>query len=241
VTDFEKIAWTAATSLAVVLVTTLIVGIVRAIARRRKDALSLKAELAVVGDLDVLATIGCPGLVLWLSCLGARPAKIKGAALCLVGDDLLAAFQKGFGTDFGYRPPPSGADRKQTLVIGLLPLSPTNVLHGYVIERDEVCKFMLPLFTPGLLRFAQAPSEDVSVRIQFLDGHEQTVLRGLSVQSQIDALIRVYGSGHYQLRPGVTLPISIRAVSAAPPDPSAVGRINPNPVRLVDDANGNDA
>jgi hypothetical protein len=226
-TDMEKIAWGIVASLVVALV----VAIAKAAIRRREERVSLKASLSIVGGLEMLTAIGCPSLVLQLSCSGKRAAKVRKASVCLVGKDLLAAFQKGFGTDFGYVPP-RDPDLKQTLAVDLLPLSPPTVPEGYVLERGDICRFALPMMVPGLGRFAEAPSEDVTVRVEFFDGKEDILMQGLSVQGHIGDLIGLYEPARHRLNPGITIPISIRAISAAPPDLSTVGSVNPRPVDL---------
>jgi len=88
------------------------------------DKVTLSASLGVTGGFELLQRIGCPCLWLKLVCTSRRPAKIRGAELRIRGHHHIRAFQEGFGTDFGYKPPRGQPDPNDSLGWGFIPASP---------------------------------------------------------------------------------------------------------------------
>src|SRR5262245_37125205 len=117
------------------------------------ESVKLDGKLDSAGDLELLQTIGCPGMRLTVICRSTRPAKIQSAHLYVEGVDMMGGLQSGFGSDFGYTPLEGST---QTLVVDLIPLSPPNSPEGYVLNRDDVCRFFYPLPMPPTMMALQA-------------------------------------------------------------------------------------
>jgi hypothetical protein len=74
-------------------------------------------------------------------CKGIRKAKIQSACLLLENANVMETLKKGFDTNFGYTPVEGSTE---TYVIQLEPLSIKSHQQGYILERDDVCKFFIP-------------------------------------------------------------------------------------------------
>jgi hypothetical protein len=198
-----------------------------------EDAVKLSGKLAVEGSLEELQRIGCPGLVLTVICKSRRAAKIRKALLCVEGRGFVAAIEGGFGAVFGHDPP-EGRDA-ETMYIELLPLSNRDSSEGFVLERDDVKRFYLPIAVPSLGVYLTSPKDNVSIRVEFLDGSERRLLSGDDVQSALRGLFEAHGADQHKLN--VTIPVGIRVASKTLPRGSGlVGTTNQKPVSLVDAA-----
>ena len=124
---------------------------------------------------------------LTITCRSSRRAKIQSAHLYIEGVDLMAGLQAGFGSDFGYTPLEGST---QTLVVNLIRLSPPNSPEGYVLERDDVCRFFYPLPMPPTILALRAKPEQVWIEVRFFDDTEQTLLTGREVQDVLTVYIR---------------------------------------------------
>lgn len=196
---------------------------------RFHDTVRLKAKIGGAGDLAILETIGCPGLILQLKCVSIRPAKIADARICLEGDGFVEALQEGFNSKLP-RPVQVGDRPPETLYIVLRELSCRNVTEGFVLGQDDVCKFCLPLMAPCLTQFCEAPSQNVSVRVTFFDGEDRKVLIGLQLQTVIRGLLTMYpNEGEYKLKDPVKIGVRT-AHEQLTPIGHMVGRTNTRPV-----------
>ena len=198
-----------------------------------EDSVQVDGNLTVAGSLKELQRVGCPGLVLTVVCRSIRAAKIRKALLCVEGRGFLAAYEGGFGAEFGYDPP-KGLET-ETMFIELLPLSKPDSSEGFVLERDDVKRFYLPIAVPSLGVYLTSPKDNLSVRVEFFDGSERSLITGEEVQSALRGLFEAHGEDEHKLH--VTIKMGLRVNSKSLPRGSKfVGQTNPNPVSLVDAA-----
>jgi hypothetical protein len=191
------------------------------------DEVVVTGALSVSGDLEVLQAFGCPGVRLTVTCRSKRPAKIRGATLCAEGRGFLAAFGAGFAAPF-HHDPPEGME-SETLYVKLVRLSPPHSPEGYTLQRDDVCRFFLPVAIGGLGVFATAPPEVVTLRVTFFDGSERVLLRGEEVQHALRGLMEMSWGRAYQ--PKVIISGGVRVSSTTlPDDEEAVGTVNKKPI-----------
>ncbi|MGB2998821.1 MAG: hypothetical protein WBC59_09335, partial [Phycisphaerae bacterium] len=190
-TEGYKIFWGAVGALVVAVIIAIIYGVSKLISTRRSERIVLSASLSITGDINIINAIGCAGLLLAVVCKSKRPAKIKDAYVSVKGRDLLAAFQKGFGSSFGLVPVPEAPPPR--MLVYLVPISRPSVPEGFVLQRDDVCRFVLPIQVPGLPKFVTAKPEDVAVEVTFFDSSKQVLLRGKEVQEPIRGLIQTWG------------------------------------------------
>src|SRR5207244_13034977 len=116
------------------------------------------------------------------------------------------AFQKAFGSYFGYLPSRASDDPKPSLSIRLLPISQPTADDCFVLQRDDMCKFFLPAAGP-LSPFVESPSENVTIQIRLLDGTDKIVCQGMRVQNDLKGVLEVLAGGNFRLNPNVSLPI----------------------------------
>lgn len=115
--------------------------------------------------------------------------------------------------------------------MNLVRLSPPNSPEGYVLERDDVCRFFYPLPMPPTILALRAKPEQVWIEVRFFDDTEQTLLTGREVQDVLDSVYQVYKE-----RPGhVNVPVSmgVRVKSTTPPKVDMQGKVNPNYVPMA--------
>lgn len=187
------------------------------------EPVQLEGKLDVSSSLEVMQAIGCPGMRFTVISRGTRQAKIKSAHLHVEGDNFMSGLQQGFGTDFGHTPLPGS---KQTLGVKLIPLSPPNSPEGYILNRDDVCRFFYPLPHPPTVLALRAKPEQVSMGVELFDGTEQTLLSGRDVQGILETVFEVYKD-----RPGrlnVPISVSVRVSSLTLPKADMVGQVNPH-------------
>jgi hypothetical protein len=156
-----------------------------------EDAIQLDGKLESANDTGLIQTFGCPGARATVICRSMRPAKIQSAHLHVVGVNVMSGLQAGFGSDFGYNPVEGSP---QILIVELIPLSPRNSNEGYVLQRDDVCRFFYPLPNPATMLVMRAKAEDVSIVVRYFDGTEKSVLSGSNVQDPIRDLYEMYHS-----------------------------------------------
>lgn len=206
-----------------------IYGTINLLLKRKMDKLSLKGKLEATGDIETLNTIGCAGLKLTVTCKGTRSAKIKGASLSFIaGHEFIDSFQKGFGVPLG--------DGSRDLpcskcIVKLISLSKPTNNEGYILERDDVCNFFLPIQIPFLKKINELPSEDVSICIQYYNGDEEILLKGLHIQDSIRCLFELFSNVPMNLRKPLSISLSVSTTT--PPDCSKIlGKTNPRPIKF---------
>jgi hypothetical protein len=228
--DAEKVIWTAFGALMVALVGGAIRYLTKHLADRRADRVVLDSKLNISVGTNTIQRIGCPGILLSITCKSKRPAKIKSAhfSVSLTPEDL-ASFETGFQSPFGQSrnaalPPPR-------LQIPLFPASkPTNE-NGFILERDDVASFFFPIAVPVLPLFLKAPSEDVQVAATFFDGSNQVLGQGLLVQEMLRDVLEASGSLPMQLKVPMSMNITVSAEKL--PDTGAIiGKLNPKAIRF---------
>jgi hypothetical protein len=196
------------------------------------DTLKLDGHLTV--DQGFIETFGCPGIRFTLISRGKRPAKIRGAVLCVEGGPFLPTFEKAFGTSLGAGSPPPGLE-KQTLCLALFPLFQPSSPDGIILQRDDVCHFFVPMELPALPPFLSADAKDVSIRARFFDESELPVLVGEEVQGVLKSLVEVYGKKPYKLKFPLRMEVKVHSMEL--PGICMTGMTNPHPLSFVDDAN----
>lgn len=141
----------------------------------------------------------------------------------------MAAMQAGFGHDFGYTPVPGV---EEELAIALFPLQKPTTADGVVLQQDDVARFVFPLLAGPVGLFLDRPASASSLRVQFFDESEQTVVEGDEVQCQLGALVEVAKKIPCQAR-FPTVRLNVKVKSANPPDVSSVGQVNPYPINFA--------
>lgn len=211
----------------------IVIGTWNWLAAKRDDAVRLKATISQPGDLEIMKRIGCACMIVTIKSDGKRIAKISGATVALEGIDLIPQFEKAFGDDFGYVPVDVG--RPPAFAIDLVPLRKTDCSEGFILERDDVVRFAMPIRVPILDRFPKAPSQNVQIAVKFFDGAEQVVLRGMAIQNVIADLIEDWGKKAQTLN--VNLTFGLRGNSRIRPANNAelMGKLNPNPLIFFPD------
>ena len=195
------------------------------------ETLVLSARLSINRDAAIIERIGCPVLELELVCRSKRPAKIAEAKLHVRGPHVLAAMQQAFSTDFGYDGHIQLID-EPTFFMSFKWASKPDTPHGFVIEQDDVRKFFMPVYEGSLLYFAEAPPTDVHLEVKHLDGRSETMLRGLDVQRELPALIRMIFDQKYHLHPAMVLEMGFNTKVLQMPDTPTPGFLNDNPFHL---------
>jgi len=229
-TDAEKVLWGAIGALLVALVGAAIIGVTKLLSGKRLDRILLTGHLNVSAGIDILSTIGCAGLILTITCKSKRAAKIKESYISLVvGPEIVESFEKGFNFPFGQG---SSLDLPAPkLIVKLIPISKPSNKDGYVLERDDVCRFILPIQLPCLHIFTKAPSEDVSICVKYINDDETILMKGLEVQKTIRDLINFHGNLPMNLK--VPLSIELTTSTTTLPDFSGIiGKTNPNPIEF---------
>lgn len=219
-TDAEKIIWG--------VVASLILGCVWALPkwwrRRSDDSLKLTAKLAQSNSLELLDDVGCACLVVTVANRGRRTAKIANVQLVAMGVDAMTEIQKGFDQDFGHTPAPDGPPPE--FRISLPPLSKLSQGGGWHLERDDVCKFIIPILAPGVSMMPSLPTEDVQIVVEYLTGEREVLMRGVSVTSQIEVVIASWSNRLHEQACKIRLQYEYKTTSTTPGTADAVGHVN---------------
>ena len=226
--DTEKIIWGAVGALIVALVAGVIRYIVMHYADRRTDRVLLDSQLNMSMGMEFIQRIGCPGILLSITCKSKRPAKIQNVhfSVSLMPEDL-ASFETGMQFSFGQSnneslPPPR-------LQILLFPASkPTNE-NGFILERDDVAHFFFPIAVPVLPLFLKAPSENVQVTATYFDGSVEILKQGLLVQEMLRDLLEASGSFPMQLKVPMSMNITV-STEKIPDTGAMIGKTNPKTI-----------
>jgi hypothetical protein len=199
---------------------------------RKADDDTIKLEGQLTVETALFDVFGCPGIRFTLVNKGKRPAKVRGAALCVEGGPFLPAFEEAFGGagSLGRCTPPPGLE-KQTLCLPLLPMFQPNSPDGITLQRDDICRFFVPMSLPSLPPFLSAAAEDVSIRAKFFDESELPVLAGEEVQGILQSLVDAYGKKPGNPRFSLKMEVRVRSIEL--PNDSMRGQTNPHPFSFV--------
>jgi len=192
-----------------------------------EEAVALDCKLDTAGDPDMLAAIGCPGMRLTVICRSNRPAKIHSAHLMIQGVSLIHELRTGVGSDLGYTPLEGST---QAFVVNLIPLAQTNAQEGFVLNRDDVCRFFYPLPISATTLALQAKPEEVSIGVRFFDDTERTLLAGHEVQNLLQRLFEVFKDKPGKLN--VSIETAVRVKSPTLPIVDDVDKLNANYVAV---------
>jgi hypothetical protein len=185
----------------------------------------IQGKLGMGGSLELIEQIGCPGLVLTVTCLSKRPAKIHKAILLAKGKGFVKQLEKGFGASLGHNPPKG--HEEETLYAELIPLSKPHSENGYILNQDDICRFYLPLRFPGIEGVLPLPPENVSIAVEFFDESERILITGEEVMAQLKGAMEAYKN--MKCEPKVRMTMGLRVTSTSLPDLSnIVGKTNPN-------------
>ncbi len=190
------------------------------------EAVRIEAKSTISAGPEFMQSLGCPGLVLTITCRSKRPAKIRRARLCLVDQGIMAAIQAGFGSDMGYTPVP-GEDEE--LKIDLLPLQKPTTDEGFVLQQDDVARFVFPVLAGPVGLYLDRPPDASSLRVEFFDESEQVVIKGEEVRAHLEGLTELARQVQCQTKfPPVKLTVGVKSKTMA--DFSAMGQVNPKPI-----------
>lgn len=212
------------------LFTQAVIGAVKRYSARRDDSIQLNGTLSISGS--TMESMGCPALELKVTCASNRPAKIQRAALWRRGFDLAPAIQAGMG-NLGHTPlPKSVGPPPSTGLVFFKGAEQASSELPVVLERDDAYCFYLPPSEELMVFFVQAPSEDVSVQVELVDGNRLTVARGASLQSTLRGFMAVTLGRDYQLKPWVVTKVCVESNSLTAPNFNMVGKENKRTIKL---------
>jgi hypothetical protein len=140
---------------------------------------------------------------------------------------VMGALQEGFGTDFGHSPAPGS---RETLISDLAPVSAPNAPEGFVLNRDDVCRFFYPLPVPSTKLALDAKPEDVAMTVEFFDESEHTLVEGGIIQRNLRDMMSMYGSRPGKFKGEATFAVRTLVTKLGTAD--AVDTVNVNPIRF---------
>jgi len=220
--------WGIAGSVTGSLITSAIVGTIVYFRHKWLDTVRLECNLKPNTDSAVLDKIGSPCMELMIKSVGLRSARIKGAVLCLEDKkDFMSRFKQGF-SKLECKPIEG---EPQTLAFKFYRFSKPNSTDGYILDRDDICRFLLPACVHGIQLFTEAQSEKVTVRIIYFDDEEETVLKGLTVQNELSSVLDMADHSKEPFKAKFA-DIEVRVKSYNPPDLSFRGSLNTQEIRL---------
>lgn len=187
------------------------------------DDVQIEGRARISGDT---ATVGCPYLTLTVICRSKRPAKIRKAVLSLTDHGIIAALEAGFDENLNYEPLPGSAEE---LSVELFPMQKPNTPEGFVLERDDTARFLLPALAAPLGLFMLRSPSAMSLKVEFFDESRQLVVDGETLKGHLDGLINITKQTKCEPNfPTVTMSVSV--MSLTPPGAGPVGKVNPNPI-----------
>ena len=139
----------------------LIVPIIKYISKHwfetKIDRVDLKGNLYATSDLNLLNDFGSPGIRLTVVCKGKRTAKISKTILTTtIPDNYILTLESPEKKTY-----PEIEDdffSQAEIQIELIPLSKPSNEHGFILERDDIAEFFLPIDLEYLPIFLEAPS-----------------------------------------------------------------------------------
>lgn len=172
--------------------------------------------------------VGCPYLTLTVVCRSKRPAKIRRAFISHLDQGIIAALEAGFDEKMGYTPLP-GSDEE--LTVDLFPAQAPNSPQGFVLQRDDTARFILPVLAAPIGLFLIRPEKAMSLKVSFFDDAEQVVVQGDVLKDQLEGLFELARKTPCEARfPPVKMNVNVKSLTR--PNVGAVGKVNPNPVHF---------
>jgi hypothetical protein len=174
------------------------------------EEVAIEANIHVGSGVKAVGMLGSVGVCLDVVCRSKRPAKIRKALLAVEGEGFAAAVHFGFGKSFQGGIP----GLPECLTVDFVRLSTPNHENGNVLERDDVCHFILPFWANVIAEFLNRPAEDVSIRIEFFDGSQRKVLEGEHLQSTLKTFFEQGLKKRYRAEGTAHISVKVSATSA---------------------------
>lgn len=229
--DLQKILLGGAITIATGLIVAAVIAMFKHFHKKVQDKSKASVKLSSALDYKYIQSVGCPSLQLSVKCETERPLRIKDARLCLVtNNNLLAEFDKGFEQKLGFVPIDS--EPQQELSCVFTPAQKPDCDNGFIIKRDDVYRFLLPICLPPILLYTKAPSEDVSIKLVGFDDKEEIVLRGLIIQNEINSVVELMAKSKQHFQSNIPTSVLIRAISSKPPNIDVAGTISKQPINF---------
>ncbi len=191
------------------------------------DRILLEGKVDPLADLKTIKRFGTAGVQLTVVNRGTRPAKIARAQFCVEGKGFVAALERGFGQKLNHDPPPG--HETETLYATLFPRAKKHCPDGFVLQRDDVCRFFLP-FGPYIGPAMKAKQDAVYFRVEFFDGSREILVRGKEAKEVIRGSVKAYE--RWPHKPRRTVTVGVEMIAKAPPKFyfGVIGSTNPNAV-----------
>ncbi|MCE9524480.1 MAG: hypothetical protein K8R36_00330 [Planctomycetales bacterium] len=189
------------------------------------DRLQIEGTIGPIADLKTLKQFGSAGVQLTVVNRGARPAKIARAQFCVQGKGFLAALERGFAEDLKHNPPVGHENER--LFVNMFPRAKKQCSDGFVLQRDDVCRFFLP-FGPYIGPALKAKQDDVFFRVVYFDGSKEILVRGKEAQDVIRSTVEAYGDWPHKPRRTLNFGIEVTSTELPKLDFGLIGKANPN-------------
>jgi len=203
-------------------------AVIDLVAKNSAKKLRLQVKATIEADIRMIGLIGCPGVTLTLANKGERVAKIKGMRVEVRGEGFIERFQEGFSGKLDVNQSDKPEHKEQIYAVHCLPIDkPTNE-HGWVLEQDDICRFVLPTSPPIATPIATYLADSITATVQMFDDESHVVLQGEQIQPLVQHGLDY--SIEKKLRCRVELKFDVVVVSSKLPSFPGVGVYNDKPV-----------
>ena len=202
--------------------------------RQDEDFVQLEGKAEASNEISLQQQIGSPGVRVTVICRSVRAAKIQSAHLYVEGSDFdfVRTFQSGFKPDFGFV---QAKGTTQKLVIELIPLSKPSSAGGFVLNRDDVCRFFYPLAAPSTPIILRVKPEQVLLKVTYFDESVEQIHLNQNLHDLIKSMAEIHREDWGSLK--VPIHIEVIAISETMPKVDAIGKVNSKPITFGNSEN----
>jgi hypothetical protein len=194
------------------------------------EQLRLNAALRVKCEIQTIGAVGCPGLEVVLCNKGNRTAKIASCKACVQGSGFVAKFDAGFENKLGHSTPEDPDFQKEIYRLPAFPLDKKNSEHGWVLDRDDIARFFLPIFEPLAVPIATHNPDTIWLSAWTLDDQEIRLVDGDTLQKHVQPVLDYARNNKLSFHESV--PIEIEAFSEKFPSFGAQGTTNTQAIQF---------
>jgi len=200
--------------------------------RWQDNRLKLDCKFGLAASQQILSAIGCPCVELTLVSRSKRAAKISRLMIGVKGEGFLAEIQKGFSQQLISSDISIKKEAGEIFFVNCLPIDKSNDQHGWVLNQDDVARFIYPVAHMMSPIVATALCENICVVAVTFDKQQIEVADGTGFQPLVQTLL----DDCIQRRLGclATLEYSVKVITDKPVSMGPVGAINENPISFPD-------
>ena len=201
--------------------------------RWRDDQVRLTCQATLDTTFTTTKPVGCPAIRFDLVSTGKRKAKIVGVFAELQGHGFVEEFQAGFRSDFSPNKDSIITSMPEAITVTCPGLDKPDTAQGWVLEQDDLRRFIYPVGIPVTQKFATCLCDNLSIYAKASDGSHIEIVNGDMFQSLLRPAWDMCIEG--QLKCQSEIEIHLNVLTTTPPRITPFGEFNAGSITMTGD------